>query len=115
MTKEQRDKAIASIEKDAELTGQNFDPNKPGKYCVIGGFIASCGLKPEIVLKDARFWSIYHETVKNLVDNVLIPTFGLTYSELGKCQHINNLYDNTADRREALIAYINSIPLDTTP
>lgn len=115
MTKKQRDKIIASIEKDAELNGQNFDPEQPGKYCVIGGFIASCGLKPEIVLKDARFNSIHHEIVKNYVDNLLVPTFGLTHSELGECQRINNLYDNTTERRKELITYINSISLDTTP
>lgn len=115
MNKEQRDKAIASIEKDAELKGQNFDPEQPGKYCVIGGFIASYGLKPEIVLKDVRFKSIYHVIVKNYIDKILIPELGLSYSQLGACQCINNLHDNTTERRKELIDYINSLPLTTTP
>lgn len=108
MNAEQREKVIAAIKADAEIRYEYF--NDEGQCCVIGGLIKAAGY--ELTLVSAGVFPI-QRLVNELpkVCQFLNDSYGLSRDDLSVLQTINDINNLRAERQEALIEYVMSIPL----
>jgi len=103
MTKKQKDKIIKVIKNDATL---RHIYALDDKACVIGGLCLAAGYpKKKLIGMDKN--SISNSLFEDVWD-LLNKVFGLTRFQLKDLQSINDYYDRTTSRREALIETVKS-------
>jgi hypothetical protein len=109
MNTEQKQKLIESIKNDCTL--QRAYHNEKGDCCVIGGLVKSMGKDPAEVFDTEEKNVVVIESCQ--VENVaeaLMHYYGLSKLELLKLQKTNDCVSDLTERRDCLIALVNTFP-----
>lgn len=129
MNQKQKTKIIKVIKKDSVLQRRYFaeDPNCDDS-CVIGGLVIAAGKKQDFIGKTKSYYNgeisintpltavILRKEYANFVAiekmrEMLCQTYGLSNEELQQLQCINDSFEDVESRRNALIEYIETLPV----